>query len=421
MLIEDTATLEDFCDRVRGAPTLSLDTEFLWERTYSPRLCLVQVGSGQDFAAVDVLSPKLDPEPLWELLDAPDQLKILHAASNDLRVLYDRRGALLPRVFDTQVAAAMLGHGHQIAYAALVKKLLRRTLDKSSQRTDWSRRPLSRRQLVYAIDDVAWLGPIHERLHSALVQRGRDGWLTEDMEALLDEELYRFQPEEAWRRLPLARVQGSARNVARALAGWRERAARRLDRPRGHVISDDALLELARAAPTRVRDLAGHSALGSALRSDADRRELLASIQEGLEDAEGPSVPTPRRTRRATRDALVALLQAVLKQRCEELDIASALIINRAELERLASGDEAGVGALSGWRYEVFGRQALDLRDGHLTLRWTGDQLEAVRHDAAPARPMPARDRTDTRAPRRNPERAPSPRRKPKQRRSLYD
>lgn len=369
MLITDSATLAEFCAALEGAPYIAVDTEFLRERTYYARLCLVQVAHGEHAAAIDVLAPELDLAPLRSLLLNPRVLKVFHAASQDLAIFYQRLGVVPGPVFDTQIAASAAGHGDQPGYATLVSRILGINLDKASQATDWSLRPLTHRQVVYAIGDVTHLCKIYEQLTAELDQRGRRSWVAEDMASLAEERRYKVEPREVWRRI---RVRGPSRRllaVLREVAAWREETAMERDMPTGWLLPDEALVEIAGHEPedvdalARVRGLKGGAARG------ADGRAILLRVAEALSQPESTWPPLPeRKAPLDPDDSLVALLQALLRLRCDAAGVATRLVASRDDLDQLAAVERPKLPCMSGWRRDLFGRDALDLRAGRLAL-----------------------------------------------------
>lgn len=379
MLIDESATLADFCRSLAGAPYLAVDTEFMRERTYFPRLCLVQVAHGDRAAAIDTLAPGLDLAPLWDLLLVPDTVKVLHSAVQDMEIFLHRAGDVPAPVFDTQIAASVCGHGEQPGYAALVDDVLGVRVDKASQNTDWSLRPLSDRQLGYALGDVTHLCHVYEHLSDELDRTGRRAWVEEEMAALLDPDRYRTEPDEAWNRIKIRRPRRQALAILREIAAWREREAQHADIPRSWVVRDEALAEIAQNPPRGDRDLERIRALKPQQARGSTGRALLDAVRRALQSPEDtwPDLP-PRKKPVSGHESLVALLQALLRLRCEKHGVAMSLVAKRRDLDRIATEDDPDVPALHGWRREVFGNDALALRDGRLALTGTGRGVEAV-------------------------------------------
>ncbi len=355
-LIQDPAEFEAALFRLRGADRIALDTEFMRERTYHPRLCLVQLATGTDCVLVDPLAG-LDLAPLNALLQDRAKLKILHAARQDLEVLLLTGGQVPGPVFDTQVAAALLGLPAQVGYADLVARQLGHSIDKGQTRTDWSRRPLTDAQLAYAADDVRHLLTLHSELHHALAERGRAGWVLEETAAYEDPRLYRTDPASAWKRLKgLNRLQPRQQAAARALAEWRERRAVEADKPRGWILSDAALHALALAAPASLPALEQVEGLAPGL---VRRRgeELLALLDAANDAAESiPALEPPRRPT-SEEQALAAVLLQRVREQAATLGIDAEVLATRREVEAIAYGSVSLEDSplLRGWRAEALG------------------------------------------------------------------
>ena len=366
LYIDTPQRLAALCRRLEGRPWLALDTEFLRDKSYRPRLCLLQVAAEDVVACVDPLALE-NLTPLLDLLYDPSIVKVLHSAYQDLEIFYYLRGAPPRPVFDTQIAALLAGHGDQIGYAALVQALLGVTLDKAHTRTDWSRRPLQPAQLQYAADDVRYLGPLYLRLRDELEHRGRLAWLQEDFTALTDPATYANPPGTAWRRIRGAeRLTDAQFAVLAALAAWREQTAQRSDRPRQWILSDDGLLELARHRPASLEKLAGIRGLkpGALDNYGAGLLELIRSDRHAPAAARPERRPPPS----SAVEPLVDVLMAVVRLRGAQTGISPATLASRKELEQLAAGDET-VGVLHGWRKGVAGADLQAVLSGAAGLR----------------------------------------------------
>ncbi len=364
-LIQDPDEFEAALFRLRGAERLALDTEFMRERTYHPRLCLVQVATETDCVLVDPLAA-LDLAPLYALLQERSRLKILHAARQDLEVLLLSGGAVPGPLFDTQIAAAMLGLPPQVGYAELVARQLGHSLDKGQTRTDWSRRPLTSAQLAYAADDVRHLLVLHTDLQAALVAKGRGEWVAEETAALENPALYRTDPAAAWRRLKgLNRLRPTEQAAARALAEWRERRAIESDRPRGWILADEVLYAIATRAPESVEALATIETLPpTTVRKRGE--EIVALVRAARAAASASPVmhvaETPRRPTNQEQ-ALVAALMQVVRERATEFGIGAEVLATRRDVESLAYGtvSAAETPLLRGWRGEILRERFLAL------------------------------------------------------------
>jgi ribonuclease D len=378
-LITDSAALAEFCARQRGVDYIAVDTEFMRERTYWPILCVVQVAGPGEAAAIDALAPGIDLAPLLGLMNDPATLKLFHAARQDLEIFYHLSGAVPQPLFDTQIAAMVCGFGDSASYETLVHKLAGASLDKASRFTDWSHRPLTDRQIDYALGDVIHLRTVYERMQQRLAKNGRANWFAEEMAALIDPSLYRAEPAEAWRRF---RLRGKADSrflaVLRTLAAWRETAAQQRDLPRGRVLRDEALIEIASHAPKGVEALARTRGLGKGFAEGKLGKEILDAVAQGLADRDPPPAIAQKAQNPPGLGPLIELLRVLLKQRCEDHEVAQKLVASADDLEAIAADDGASVPALSGWRREVFGGDALALKHGKLALTAGRNRIELV-------------------------------------------
>ncbi len=369
MLIADTETLREFCQALEGAPYLAVDTEFLRENTYHAQLCLVQVAHGDHAAAIDPLAEGIDMAPLAELLGRESTVKVLHSASQDLGIFLRAMGRIPGPVFDTQIAASVCGFGHQPGYASLVESMLGQQIDKSSQVTDWSLRPLSTTQVEYAIGDVTHLCKVYEGLLASLEERGRASWVEEEMLSLMDPDKYRVDPDLAYKRIKIRRPSPKNLVVLREIAKWREETAMDRDLPRNWVVRDDSLAEIAQHFPSDLTGLARVRGLKESVAKGAYGNAILAAQERALaspeEDWPQPSSSGPLPP---GAESVVALLQALLKLRSDAADVSSPMIAKRDDLESLATGKGDDIPALSGWRSEIFGRDAVELVAGRLAL-----------------------------------------------------
>lgn len=380
-LITEAAELAAFCRRLSGAEMIAIDTEFMRERTYWPKLCLVQVAGPEEAAAIDPLAGDIDLAPLFALLRSPETLKVFHAARQDLEIFHRLMGGELPHpVFDTQVAAMVCGFGDQVSYETLVGKLAKARIDKSSRFTDWSLRPLSRRQIDYAIADVVHLVPVYRKLAARLHSSGRAEWLAEEMASLINPASYATDPLQAFRRLKSRSGNGRMLAILRELAAWRERDAQMRDVPRAWVLRDEALLEIAHHTPKTAEELARTRGLARKLAESAQGEAVLAAAARGLAvpEAEWPETDLRREMPRGVQ-ATADLLKVLLKMKCEEADVAQRLVASSEEVELIAAlGEDAQVPALHGWRRQVFGDDALSIRAGELAIAIRDRKLTLV-------------------------------------------
>jgi len=387
--ITTTAELETFCAKVRGRDFVAVDTEFMRETTYWPKLCLIQAATPDAEAVIDPLADGIDLSPFLEILRDPSITKVFHAARQDVEI-FNNLNAMPASLFDTQVAAMAAGYGEQIAYDALVRNMLKIELDKSSRFTDWARRPLTDNQLTYALADVTHLAALYPRLRARLETEGRLAWVADEMTSLCDPALYDVSPENAWRRLKPRKQTARYLSVYRAVAGWRERTAQLRDQPRSRILKDDAIDELASQAPTDAGQMERLRSVPKGFAGSRFGPELLDTIREALRDPEA-SAPVLEKTRaphNPAAGAVVELLKVLLKARAEDAGVASKLIATVSDLEQIAQDDNADTPALSGWRKEAFGADALRLKRGELALVLDGTRVRVVEVRRAP-RPAP--------------------------------
>ncbi len=373
-LITDTSALADFCESLKSAAFITVDTEFMRETTYWAKLCLVQVGGPNDARCIDPLAPGIDLSPLYTLLANPEVLKVFHAGRQDLEIFYTATGSVPTPVFDTQIAAMVCGFGDQVGYETLVSKLTGGRLDKSQRFTDWARRPLTDRQVEYALGDVTHLRTVYTKLVKKLEQTGRKSWLDEEDAVLASPDTYKVDPREIWRRIRVRTRAPQLLAVLRELAEWRELTAQSLDMPRQRVAKDDALLELAASLPKTVDDIK-RSRIAKPLASGKYVDGVLEAIIKGLAV---PDSECPRLDGISGRDdqapkALVELLKLLLKTKAETHDVAQKLIASSDDVEAIAQSDSADVPALHGWRRELFGNDALKLKHGGLAIGLSAD------------------------------------------------
>ena len=381
-LITETAALSDLVERLSKHPFVAVDTEFMRENTYWPDLCLIQIASTEEAAAIDPKAEGIDLQPLLSLLvDNEEVLKVFHAGSQDLEIIHNLTGRMPRALFDTQIAAMALGHGEQVGYSNLIESMLGHSLDKGARFTDWSRRPLDKRQIDYAIADVTHLAKIFPRLVDKLKKTGRGAWLDEEMERLADPSSFAFEPEDAWKRLRLPSRNPAVLGRLRALAGWRETEARTKNIPRGRIVKDDTLVELAAHPPKTQDDLAKVRGLSSGWKSNDIGARLMGALKDAapLDPDELPS-RDPRRPGLTKDAALVSdLLKLLLKIRAKEAGVAPRWIARSDDLEALAAGVRSELNILKGWRFEEFGRDALALVEGRLAFAIENGKLKMSR------------------------------------------
>ena len=380
--ITTTEALAEFCAEAAEHPYVTVDTEFLRERTYYSRLCLIQMampGQGEEGAVlVDPLAEDMSLEPLYDLFRDESVVKVFHAARQDLEIFWVDAGVFPKPLFDTQVAAMVCGFGEQAGYETLVRKIVKRPLDKTSRFTDWSRRPLSEAQKKYALADVTHLRVIYEHLSAELERTGRARWVAEELQTLTDPATYDIRPEESWRRVKTRTSSPKFLAVVRELAAFREAHAQQANVPRSRVFKDEALVELASTKPRTHADLGGARLLLREARKGAIAEGILDSVARGL-DCPPEDMPQPDRSRERMQvnPALADLLRVLLKSKSESAGVAARLIAPSADLDAIAAGMR-DVPALSGWRFEVFGQDALRLCEGRIGLAAKGQSVTVV-------------------------------------------
>jgi ribonuclease D len=381
-LISDSATLAALVERMTSAPFVAVDTEFMRENSYWPDLCLIQIASPEEAAAIDPKADGIDLKPLLDLLVENDEvLKVFRAGGQDLEIVHNLTGKTPTPLFDTQIAAMALGYGEQVGYSNLIESMLGHVLDKGARFTDWSRRPLDKRQIDYAIADVTHLATIFPRMVDKLRKNGRGQWLDEEMERLADPSSFFFAPEEAWKRLKIPGRNPQLLGRLKALAAWRENEARGKNLPRGRIIKDDTLQELASHPPKSQEDLGRVRGLSAGWRNNDIGSRLMAALATAkpLEPEEMPAREPGRPG--LNKDAVLVsdLLKLLLKIRSKESGVAPKLIARSVELEALAAGARHGLNILSGWRFEEFGRDALDLVEGRLAFAIENGKLKMTK------------------------------------------
>ena len=373
-MIADSAELAAFCQRLSSAPYITVDTEFMREKTYYPQLCLVQLAGPDEARAVDPLAPGMDLAPLFALLADPDVLKVFHAARQDVEIFLHLSGAVPTPLFDTQVAAMVCGFGDSVGYETLASQLAKARIDKSMRFTDWSLRPLTEKQVQYALADVTHLRVVYEKLVRKMEKNGRIGWLADEMVELADPATYRTDPETAWRRLKPRSSSPKFLAVLKELAAWREREAQERDIPRQRMLRDETLMEIAAHHPATVEELARTRGLGKGMVEGRMGTALLETVRRGLALPED-QIPQPAERVDLPRGLgpVVDLLKVLLKMKCDEHGVASKLVAHSADIEAIAADDAADVAALHGWRRDLFGADALALKHGHLGLGFCTD------------------------------------------------
>ena len=378
-VITKTKDLAAACQRLAAHDYVTVDTEFLRETTFWPKLCVIQM-AGPDMAfIVDALSEGLDLEPFFELMRDGNVTKVFHAARQDIEIIY-HLGELIPApLFDTQVAAMVCGFGESVGYDTLVTKITGKGIDKSSRFTDWSRRPLTERQLKYAEADVTHLRKVYKYLRKQLEKSGRSHWLTSEMAILESPETYFIPPENAWKRIKARSNKPRFFAILQAIAAWREEQAHHQDIPRSRILRDEALLEIASNPPKDAEKLSHVRGIGKKFAEGKMGAGLLAAVRKGqtLPDDQCPAVPQKTLPPKGL-GPLMDLLKVLLKSRCEEGGVAQKLICNSQDLEKIAADSNADIPALKGWRYEVFGQHALALKEGKIGFTAENNRIRII-------------------------------------------
>jgi ribonuclease D len=363
-----TEMLAEACTRLSRHPFVTVDTEFLRESTYYPVLCVVQMASTDEAVVIDALAPDIDLQPFYQLMANEAVLKVFHAARQDIEIVWHRAGLIPHPIFDTQVAAMVLGYGDSISYEQLVQRITGDALDKSHRFTDWTRRPLTEAQLKYAVSDVTHLRDVYLRLSSDLARRDRAEWVFREMEVLTSPSTYQLEPEKAWQRLKTRVRKPKELAVLIELAAWREREAQARDVPRGRVLKDEVISDIAIHAPTTPEKLAHLRSIPKGFERSKWGGDILAAVTRGLaRDPKTlpriePATPAPNGA------ATVELLKVLLRMTAEKHGVAAKVIATVGDLDRIAADDEADVPALKGWRRKLFGDRALALKHGKLAL-----------------------------------------------------
>ncbi len=367
--ITTSAELADFCAALADSAFVTVDTEFLRETTFWPKLCLVQLAGPDQARVIDPLAEGIDLEPLFALMRNRAVLKVFHAARQDLEIFVKLMGEVPAPLFDTQVAAMVCGFGDQVSYETLATKLANGQIDKSSRFTDWSRRPLTEKQIRYALSDVTYLRKVYEKLDTRLRKNARAEWLDAEMATLNDPATYDLPPLEAWRRLRPRTTRPEYLAALQAVAAWRELEARNRDIPRQRILRDEAAMEIAAHPPKSAEDLGHIRGLSKGFAEGKMGQGLLAAIQARLAEPR-ETFPVVEREAELPRGIgpLVELLKVLLKLKCDEHDVAQKLVASSSDLDKIAADDKADVPAMQGWRREVFGNDALRLKHGELAL-----------------------------------------------------
>jgi len=365
-LITDTKALAALCKALAHDPFVTVDTEFMRETTYWPDLCLIQIAGAEVNGLIDPMAEGIDLKPFFALMNNEKVLKVFHAARQDVEIMVHLAGTVPHPIFDTQIAAMVCGFGDQVSYEAIVRKLAKAQIDKSSRFTDWSRRPLSEKQLVYALSDVTHLRTVYEKLKLELEVNGREPWLAQEMAILTAIETYRTEPQDAWRRIKVRLKSKKQLAVLIAVAGWRELEAQEKNVPRSRIIKDDAVAEVAMQMPQSKEALGQLRALPRGMATSRIGDGLIRVVKEGLarDPLTLPHTNWGRDESSESTQAAAEILKLALKVGCESEGLAPKLVANTSDIEAVAESDDADVPLMHGWRREVFGNLALELKRG---------------------------------------------------------
>lgn len=381
-IITSTADLEAFTAKMREGDYITIDTEFLREKTYWPKLCLVQIANPEDAAIIDPLAKGIDLTPLFDLLQDSSVLKVFHAARQDIEIFVHLTGKVPTPIFDTQIAAMVCGFGESVGYETLVNALTKGKIDKSSRFTDWSHRPLSDKQLQYAISDVTHLRDIFYSLKDTIDTKDRSSWIEEEMAIMESKDTYITEPMQAWKKIKLRNHKPKVIAVLQMVAAWREKLAQKRDVPKNRLMRDETLLSIAMQQPRNSQALAKIRGFNTGMIDGKTDVALLQAVESGLhmpddqipEIAQRPNIPKGI-------GPIVDILKVLLRQKSDEHEVAPRLIANSADLEKIAAKDDPDVKALSGWRHELFGKAALHLKEGKIALTIDGRKLKFIELD----------------------------------------
>ena len=371
MIITTTTDLRDLCQELAKAPFITLDTEFIREKTYYPELCLIQIAGPDRAACIDPLAPDLDLHPLFELLQNPDVVKVFHAARQDVEIFYHLTGQVPTPLFDTQLAAMVCGYSHLVGYQQLVQDITGVSLDKSMRVTDWSRRPLTEAQVEYALHDVTHLRDVYLALDHQLKENNRLGWLAEEIAVQNDPTTYDSDDDTVWQRIRIPFKRPLQTHVFARLCAWRERKAKTLNRPRKFIVKDEALIELAATMPKTAAEMDSCRNLSKGFGKSAFGKEMLSVIEAALNDPADthPKDWTKPKSLTATQHTLVDLYHLLLDMICDNLNVAPRIIASTEELHELARGNN-DVPCMKGWRREVFGERLILFKQGRIVFAY---------------------------------------------------
>ena len=379
-LITETSKLIDACERFSRDSFLAIDTEFMRERTYYPQLCLIQIAGKDEAVTVDALATEINLDPILDLMANHKIMKVFHACRQDMEIFFNLNRRIPFPVFDTQIGAMVCGYGESVGYDKLVRQITGVQIDKSSRFTDWSHRPLSKQQLNYALSDVTHLRTVYESLLNQLEKNGRINWLNEEFQNVLNPKTYDIPLDQIWKRLKIKNGRPKFLILVRELCAFREKEAQNRNIPRNRVIRDDVLLDIAARSPRSSVDLAKVRSLSTQFAEGRLGKSILRVVAEAsnIPESDAPQLEKLNKTK-PQKPALIELLKVLLKHKSEDNNVAQKLIASTADLEAIAENDNANVLALTGWRKDVFGDDALLLKSGKIALSAAGDRIKVIR------------------------------------------
>lgn len=368
-LINENNELIAFCNKLRKSKFITVDTEFMRENTFWPELCLIQLANTETSGVIDPLVSNLDLSPIYELMKEKKILKVFHAGRQDLEIFFNKCGFIPEPVFDTQIGAMVCGFGESVSYETLVKEIVGKKTDKLSRFTDWSRRPLTDRQKNYALNDVIYLVTIYKSIKDKIDKMDRNEWIKEEIENLVKINNYKLEPKDAWKRIKSKNHSGKFLSILKEIAAWREQLAQKKNIPRNRILRDESLLEIAAHTPTNKDSIKKTRGISKFLNNDKYISELIEKIKFAklIPESEFPVIEK-KQIRRPNVGPLVDLLKVLLKLRCNENNVAHCMVANAKELNKIAANEKDRISALQGWRYEIFGRDAIDLVNGKISL-----------------------------------------------------
>jgi len=375
--VKDTKELIEICSKLQKSKILSIDTEFIREKTYWPKLCLIQIYNGFEKIIIDPLSNEIDLKPFFKILSNKEILKIFHSGRQDIEIFYNLTKKIPKNVYDTQIAAMVCGFGESVGYESLVSQILGRRIDKSSRLTNWSNRPLTSKQIDYAITDVTYLYDIYPIIKERIETNNRESWLKEEIKTLTSKKTYATNPSEAWKRLKYKNLNKKALGILFELAKWREIKAQERNLPRGNILRDDAIYELCSAQPKNKNEMINLRAFnrkGPMKKEFTDEIIKIIKIGKSIKRDDLPKIKPTKRLPMGI-SSRVSILKILLDNVSEEFGVAQKLIANKNDLQELILNDNANIKTLKGWRYKIFGKKAIDFKNGKISIRMKNDEI----------------------------------------------